>query len=114
MQRLRRENDGEVGLAPMAALVEQVLKKVTKHEDQRVFKDAELLSLLGNLSFLNCLTPGGRKVVIMASSTKKGSEGALGNYRPGSLTSAWSKSMGSGVKGRVNAHLDKQNALGKS
>lgn len=47
----------------------------------------------------------------MASSTKKGSEGALGSYRPVGLMSVWSKLIGSGLKGRVNAHLDKQNYL---
>lgn len=50
----------------------------------------------------------------MASSTKKGSEGALGNYRPVGLKSVWSKLIESHLKGRVNAHLNKQNRLGKS
>ena len=50
----------------------------------------------------------------MASSTEKGSEGALGNYRPVGLMSVWSKLIEGCLKGRVNAHLDKQNILGKS
>lgn len=50
----------------------------------------------------------------MVSSPQKGSEGALGDCRPVDLVSVWSKSVGSGLKGRVDAHLGKQNILGKS